>query len=133
LVAAILLSDGANSVGVAEPLDAAQRAASIGVPIYTIALGTPAGQVQVRDDLGQIVTLDVPPDTETLAQIAEITSATAFDAPTASDLSAVYDNLQSRIGYTQEEQEVTSWFAAAALALVVVAAGLSAVWFGRLP
>ena len=133
LVAAILLSDGANSVGVAEPLDAAQRAASLGVPIYTIALGTPAGQVQVRDDLGQIVTLDVPPDTETLAQIAEITSATAFDAPTASDLSAVYDNLQSRIGYTQEEQEVTSWFAAAALALVVVAAGLSAVWFGRLP
>ena len=133
LVAAILLSDGANSVGVAEPLDAAQRAASLGVPIYTIALGTPAGQVQVRDDLGQIVTLDVPPDTETLAQIAEITSATAFDAPTASDLSAVYDNLQSRIGYTQDEQEVTSWFAAAALALVVVAAGLSAVWFGRLP
>ena len=132
-MAAILLSDGANSVGVAEPLDAAQRAASLGVPIYTIALGTPAGQVQVRDDLGQIVTLDVPPDTETLAQIAEITSATAFDAPTASDLSAVYDNLQSRIGYTQEEQEVTSWFAAAALALVVVAAGLSAVWFGRLP
>ncbi len=133
LVAAILLSDGANSVGTAEPLDAAQRAASQGVPIYTIALGTPAGQVQVRDDLGQIVTLDVPPDTETLAQIAEITSATAFDAPTADDLSAVYDNLQSRIGYTKEEQEVTSWFAAGALALVVVAAGLSALWFGRLP
>ena len=80
-----------------------------------------------------LVTLDVPPDTETLAQIAEITSATAFDAPTANDLSAVYDNLQSRIGYTQEEQEVTSWFAAGALALVVVAAGLSALWFGRLP
>ncbi len=133
LVAAILLSDGANSVGTAEPLDAAQRAASMGVPIYTIALGTPAGQVQVRDETGQLVTLDVPPDTETLAQIAEITSATAFDAPTASDLSAVYDNLQSRIGYTQEEQEVTSWFAAGALVLVVVAAGLSAVWFGRLP
>ena len=133
LVAAIILSDGANSVGVAEPLDAAQRAAGLGVPIYTIALGTPAGQVQVRDDTGQIVTLDVPPDTETLAQIAEITSATAFDAPTADDLSAVYDNLQSRIGYTQEKQEVTSWFAAGALALVVVAAGLSAVWFGRLP
>jgi Ca-activated chloride channel family protein len=133
LVAAILLSDGANSVGTAEPLDAAQRAASLGVPIYTIALGTPAGQVQVRDPSGQLVTLDVPPDTETLAQIAEITSATAFDAPTADDLSAVYDNLQSRIGYTQEEQEVTSWFAAGALVLVVVAAGLSAVWFGRLP
>ncbi len=41
LVAAILLSDGANSVGEAEPLDAAERAATLGVPIYTIALGTP--------------------------------------------------------------------------------------------
>jgi Ca-activated chloride channel family protein len=133
VVAAILLSDGANSVGTAEPLDAAQRAASLGVPIYTIALGTPVGQVQVQDRNGQTVTVDVPPDTATLAQIAEITSATAFDAPTAADLSAVYDNLQSRIGYVQEEQEVTSWFAAGALVLVVVAAGLSAVWFGRLP
>ena len=133
VVAAILLSDGANSVGAAEPLDAAQRAASLGVPIYTIALGTPVGQVQVQDDSGRTVTVDVPPDTATLAQIAEITSATAFDAPTAGDLSAVYDNLQSRIGYTQEEQEVTSWFAAGALVLVVVAAGLSAAWFGRLP
>jgi hypothetical protein len=45
----------------------------------------------------------------------------------------VYASLQSRIGYTNEEQEMTAWFAAGALALIVVAAGLSAVWFGRLP
>ena len=133
LVASILLSDGANSVGEADPLDAANRAASLGVPVYTIALGTPSGQVQVRDDNGQLVTLDVPPDTKTLAQIAEITGATAFDAATATDLSAVYDNLQSRIGYTQETQEVTFAFAAVALVLVVAGAGLSAMWFGRLP
>ena len=133
LVAAILLSDGANSVGETEPLDAAERAASLGVPVYTIALGTPDGEVEVRDDLGQLRTLQVPPDTETLAQIAEITGATAFDAPTAEDLSAVYDNLESRIGHVDERQEVTSWFAAAALVLVVVGAGLSALWFGRLP
>ncbi len=100
LVAAILLSDGANSVGETEPLDAADRAAKLNVPVYTIALGTPNGQIQVRDDNGQLVTLDVPPDTKTLAQIAEVTGATAFDAATAQDLSAVYDNLQSRIGYT---------------------------------
>lgn len=133
IVAAILLSDGANSVGEAEPLDAAQRAATLGVPVYTIALGTPAGQVTVEDDLGNPVTLEVPPDTETLAQIAEITSASAFDAPTAEELSVVYDNLQSRIGYTEETQEVTAWFAGAALVLVVLGAGLSALWFGRLP
>jgi Ca-activated chloride channel family protein len=133
LVAAILLSDGANSVGEAEPLDAAQRAAELGVPIYTIALGTASGEVTVEDPFGQPVTLAVPPDTETLAQIAEITEATAFDAPTAEDLATVYDSLQSRVGFTEEQQEVTAWFAAAALVLVVIGAGLSALWFGRLP
>jgi Ca-activated chloride channel family protein len=133
LVAGILLSDGANSVGVAEPLDAAQRAAELNVPIYTIALGTADGQVTVRDEAGQPVTLDVPPDTETLAQIAEVTGASAFDAPSAADLAAVYDSLSSRIGTIDEEREVTAWFAAAALALIVVAAGASVLWFGRLP
>ena len=105
----------------------------MGVPIYTIALGTPSGEVTVDGPFGQPVTLQVPPDRETLAQIAEVTSAQAFDAPTAEDLEAVYANLQSRVGSTEEQQEVTAWFAAAALVLIVVGAGLSAVWFGRLP
>jgi Ca-activated chloride channel family protein len=133
LVAAILLSDGANSVGEAEPLDAAQRAKTLGVPIYTIALGTPDGQVEVQDQFGQMVTLDVPPDTETLAQIASITGAKDFNAPTAADLASVYDSLESRIGYTEERQEVTFALVGAGLLLVVLGAGLSAVWFGRLP
>ena len=133
LVAGILLSDGANSTGQTRPLDAAQRAAQLNVPIYTIALGTDSGQVQVPNEAGQIVTVDVPPDRATLAQIAEVTSATAFDAPTAGDLKAVYDSLQSRIGSVPETQEVTASLAAAALICVVGGAGLAALWFGRLP
>lgn len=133
LVAAILLSDGANSVGTAEPLDAADRAAALGVPIYTIALGTPEGRITVNDQFGQPVTLDVPPDTETLEQIAETTGAQAFDAPSAADLQAVYDNLESRVGYTEEVQEVTFLLVAAGLVLVVIGAGAAALWFGRLP
>ena len=73
LVAAILLSDGANSVGKTEPKEAAARAKALGVPIYTIALGTEDGKVTVRDDLGQLQTLEVPPDTETLQDIASTT------------------------------------------------------------
>ena len=133
LVAAILLSDGANSLGQAEPLDAAQRAKTLGVPIYTIALGTPDGQVTVQDQFGQDVTLDVPPDTKTLGQIASITGAKDFSAPTAADLASVYKSLESRIGYTEERQEVTFALVGAGLLLVVLGAGLSAVWFGRLP
>jgi len=133
LVAAILLSDGAQSVGKAQPLEAARRAKTLGVPIYTIALGTPEGQVEVQDDLGRMVTLEVPPDTETLAQIASITGATNFTAPTAADLASVYANLESRIGHIEERQEVTFALVGAGLLLVVLGAGLSAVWFGRLP
>ena len=129
----ILLSDGANTTGKADPLQVADRAATMDVPIYTIALGTDQGEVQVPDENGQPTTLQVPPDRETLAKIAETTGAIAFDAPTATDLQAVYDNLQSRIGYTEQSQEVTAAFAGAALVLVVAAAGLSAFWFGRLP
>ena len=133
LVAGILLSDGANSTGSTDPLDAANRASTLGVPIYTIALGTPDGQVQVQDDRGQLVTVDVPPDRATLANIAEVTGGTAFDAPSSTDLQAVYDHLQSRIGYVPETQEVTSAMAAAALVCVVAGAGLASLWFGRLP
>jgi Ca-activated chloride channel family protein len=133
LVATILLSDGANSVGQAKPLDAAQRARTLGVPIYTIALGTPNGIVTVQDQNGRMVTLEVPPDTATLREIASITGGTAFNAPTAQELSSVYANLQSRVGYTEERQEVTFALVGAGLLLVVLGAGMSAVWFGRLP
>lgn len=134
LVASILLSDGANSAGEVEPPTAAARAAELGVPVYTIALGTPAGTVRVRDPMtGRVGTLAVPPDTATLEAIAETTGAAAFEAPTAEDLASVYQDLQSRIGFVQTEQEATVYFSAAALAFVIAGAGLAAVWFGRFP
>jgi Ca-activated chloride channel family protein len=133
VIATVLLSDGANSTGDLEPLPAAEQAAALGVPIYTIALGTSDGVVTVPDDLGALHTVNVPPDTETLAAIAETTGGRAFEAPTADQLKAIYDNLGSRIGYTTEQREVTQWFAAAALLMVVAGAGLAAHWFNRFP
>jgi Ca-activated chloride channel family protein len=133
VIATVLLSDGANSTGELEPLPAAEMAAALGVPIYTIALGTADGVVTVPDDQGQLHTLNVPPDTETLAAIAETTGGRAFEAPTSAELAQIYQSLGSRIGYTTEEREVTQWFAAAGLLLVVVGAGLAAHWFNRFP
>jgi Ca-activated chloride channel homolog len=133
VTATILLSDGANSTGQAEPLDAAQEAADEGMPIYTIALGTPDGVVEVQDQFGQLQELQVPPDTETLKQVADMTGGKFFDAPSAEDLAAVYESLGSRVGFTTQDQEVTQWFAAGALLLVIAGAGLAAVWFNRFP
>jgi Ca-activated chloride channel family protein len=119
IVATVLLSDGANSTGQLEPIPAAEQAAALGVPVYTIALGTAEGVVTVQDDQGFPHVLNVPPDTDTLAAIAETTGGRFFEAPTAQDLAQIYQGLGSRIGYTNEEQEVTQWFAAD--------------WFNRFP
>jgi Ca-activated chloride channel family protein len=133
VIATVLLSDGKNSTGDMEPLPAAELAAALNVPIYTIALGTADGVVTVLDDQGQLHTLNVPPDTETLAAIAETTGGRSFQAPTAQDLAQIYQSIGSKIGYTTEEREVTQWFAAAGLLLVVAGAGLAAHWFNRFP
>ena len=104
------------------------------MPVYTIALGTQDGTVDVQDpQTGQTRTLNVPPDTETLAAIAETTGGRFFEAPTSEDLAQIYESLGSKVGYTQQEQEVTQWFAAAALLLVLGGAGLAALWFNRIP
>jgi Ca-activated chloride channel family protein len=133
VTAIVLLSDGKQSTGTLEPVPAAEQSAALGVPIYTIALGTPDGVVQVQDDQGQTHVLNVPPDTDTLAAIAEATGGRFFQAPSAQDLAQIYQSLGSRIGYTNEQQEVTQWFAAAGLLLVVAGAGLAAHWFNRFP
>ena len=133
LVATVLLSDGSNSTGELEPDAAAWEAASIGMPVYTIALGTADGVVTVQDEFGIPHTVQVPPDTDTLAAIAETTGARSFQAPTASDLQQIYESLGSRVGTRQEPQEVTQWFAAAGLALMVGGAALAAHWFNRFP
>ena len=133
VVAEVVLSDGANSTGTLEPIDAAQRAADLGVPIYTIALGTEDGTVDVPNMFGISEPLAVPPDPETLATIAEMTGGRFFEAPTAEELAAIYESLGSKVGFVQEEQEVTQLFAAAGLLLVLVGGALAAHWFNRFP
>ena len=133
LVATVLLSDGASTTGKADPIQAAGRAAALGVPVYTIALGTADGEVEVEDNLGRMQRVPVPPDTETLAKIAELTDARFFEAPSEEDLLSIYENLGSRVGTTQEKQEVTFAFAAGGLILMIAGAAAAAWWFNRFP
>jgi len=133
LTAMVVLSDGKSSTGQLDPLDAADEAAQVGVPVYTIALGTEGGTVEVTDQFGQPQTIPVPPDPATLADVAERTGARFFEAPSSEDLQAIYQGIGSKVGFTNEEREVTQWFAAGALVLVVAGAGLAAFWFNRIP
>jgi Ca-activated chloride channel family protein len=129
----LLLSDGANTQGRVRPMDAAAHAHALGVPVFTIALGTEQGMVDVPNETGQLQRVPVPPDELTLRRIAEVTGARFFAAPTDRDLRGIYRELGSKIGFVKERQEVTVVFAAAGLLLVVAGMALSLAWFSRFP
>jgi Ca-activated chloride channel family protein len=129
----LLLSDGANTQGRTQPMDAADDAKELGVPVFTIALGTAAGMVDVPDETGNLRRIPVPPDKLTLQRIAETTGARFFAAPSSDDLKGVYRELGSKIGFVKEKQEVTVVFAATGLLFLVAGAAMSLVWFSRFP
>lgn len=132
LAAIVLLSDGAQTRGILEPLDGARRARSFGIPVYTVALGTPNGEVTF--DRGPYTrTIPVPPDPYTLRQIARITGGQFFEAKNQAKLNAVYDGLGSRLGRTRERREATFVFLGAAALLLIGSGLLSARWLQRLP
>jgi Ca-activated chloride channel family protein len=128
----LLLSDGANSAG-GDPFVQAERARQLGVPVYTIALGTARGVLRQPNPFGGTRVQPVPPDPDSLARIAETSSGRFFQAPTSDNLAAVYESLGSRIGFRTEEREVTVAFAAAGLLLLAAAGALRARRAARLP
>jgi Ca-activated chloride channel family protein len=132
-VVVLLLSDGANTQGRTQPMEAATDAKELGVPVFTIALGTDQGMVDVPDETGTIRRIPVPPDELTLQRIAETTGARFFAAPTSRELKDVYRELGSKIGFIKEKQEVTVLFSATALLFLVAGATMSLGWFSRFP
>ncbi|MFB1296796.1 VWA domain-containing protein [Mycobacterium sp. pW049] len=122
----VLLSDGTNTSG-RDTDDAALAAVAAGVPVSTIAYGTPDG---VFDSGGYEV--PVPVDSETLAALAEATGGVAYSAESSDELDAVYRDISTSIGWRTEWREVTPLVAGIALVCGIVAAGLSMRWFARL-
>jgi Ca-activated chloride channel homolog len=126
--AVVLLSDGKTTTG-RDPVDVARQARAADVPIYTVALGTAGGTI--TDSSGSI--LPVPPDPETMAEIAAASGGESFDVEDAEQLDAVYERLGSQIATRPEQREITAGFAAGGIALLVAAAALSLRAGSRLP
>jgi Ca-activated chloride channel family protein len=121
----VLLSDGAQTTG--RPVaDAAQAAKDAGVPISTIAYGTPNGTVEVQ---GQVV--PVPSDPETMAEVARTTGGKSFEAASASELRDVYKDIQGRVGYTTQTKEIGRVFVALAVIALLLAVAGSLLWSNR--
>jgi Ca-activated chloride channel family protein len=129
--AIVLLSDGKSSHGI-DALGAAREARRQRIPVYTVTLGTDAGTITVPRDGGGVEVKPVPPDPNTLVQIARITRGEAFTAETASGLKEVYERLGSQLAHRDEKRQVTSAFAGGGLLLLLAGAAMSLRWFGRI-
>lgn len=124
--AVVLLTDGENTDG-PDPASVAELASTAGVRVYPIGLGSAKGSVLRIDGFSVATALDEP----ALRQIAQTTDGTYFNAADQQALTKVYSSIDLKWTVADRHIEVTGLFAAAAALLLVIAAGLSLAWFGR--
>ena len=121
----VLLSDGKSTTGRSdEEAIAAAKAAQ--VPVSTIAFGTDNASVESAGE-----TVQVPVDASALEVIAEGTGGEFFSAASASELRAVYADINAEVKVVAIDEGVAEWFAGAALILLLVASLTSMLRTGR--
>jgi Ca-activated chloride channel homolog len=127
--AIVLLSDGETTVG-RPTAEGGRAAADAGVPVFTIAFGTPEGTI--TDPVsGETVPVAVQPGP--LQDVADETGGTAYEAATGSELADAYSKIQDSLGQTLGEEvekitELTWQWAAVALAILAAAWALGLWW-----
>jgi len=140
----VLLTDGASNSG-PYPVTAATQAAVRGIRIYTIGYGT--ADNQSRMDCGDLFRNEndfqgfgfAPPagsrdfrlqiDDVTLKQVADITSGSYYYAASGSQLNEVFQNLPTFLVATRETIEVSVFFTAFAVIMIILAMYLSFRWY----
>ncbi|HEY7317953.1 MAG TPA: VWA domain-containing protein [Candidatus Binatia bacterium] len=125
--AIILLTDGQRTTG-PSTIEAAQMAADRGVRIFTVGIGTTAGETIGFEGWSMRVHLDEA----TLKAVANMTRGEYFYAGTATDLKKVYQALNSKLVLEKKDMEISALFSAAAAIIALISASLSLLWFSRI-
>ena len=136
LVSILFLSDGKQTRGSLSPLAGAQRAKAAGIPVYTVALGTPNGVLSRPFGFGGNglpTRIPVPPDPTTLHAIAAMTGGKFFNARSADTLETAYKQLGSKLGRVPGTREATNEVVFLAALALIAASILSALRAPRLP
>jgi Ca-activated chloride channel family protein len=122
----VVLTDGVSNGG-PDPLSVAQQIASAKVPVQTIGIGLRDGSATVRGEpVGGV-------DETTLSAIAAATGGKYYYAQAAGELQNIYSTLASQIGWQFEQVKLMVPLLIFGIALVVVGAAVSLVWFRVLP
>ncbi|MBI5443169.1 MAG: VWA domain-containing protein [Deltaproteobacteria bacterium] len=139
---AILLSDGRSNAGQVAPALAAQLAASFGVKVYAIGIGSrgPA-PFEVEDPLGGRMTVlrNLDLDESTLGMIAAQTGGRYFRAETAGGLEEIYRTIDAlektkvRLSGAEVRRELYPAFAGAAVLLLLLSALAAATLYLEVP
>ena len=124
----ILLSDGNNNEN-PDPISAAQTALERGVRIYTVGIGSPSGTDLKINGFTIHTQLNEAP----LKQIAQLTNGEYFNAQNETELTKIYQSIQTQLVVKAEQTEVTSIFAGLGLFFLVLGGLFSLFWFSRLP
>ncbi|GMV79620.1 MAG: BatA protein [Planctomycetota bacterium] len=104
----VLLSDGVNNAGVADPVEAARAAKEMGIRIYSIGIGqTGSALFPVPDRFGKTVLrpMDVELDERLLKEVASMTGGQYFNAKDTEALRKVYAEID-RLERTETERRV---------------------------
>lgn len=137
----ILLTDGSNNMGDISPITSAQIAKSMGIRVYTIAVGTnkvAPYPVPVAGGI-QYVNMPVEIDTETLAKIASTTDGGAYRATNNRELTRIYQDIDKLektkmdVKRFSKRYEAYQPFALAAFLLMLIEILLRMVVLRRIP
>ena len=137
----ILLTDGSNNQGDISPLTAAAIAKSLGVRVYTIAVGTDKVArypMQVGGRI-QYVNMPVDIDTKTLRDIAAKTDGNFYRATNKGELKKIYQDIDKLektkldVKTFSKRYEAYQPFAIAAIAALLLEILLRITVFRRIP
>jgi Ca-activated chloride channel family protein len=138
----ILLTDGVNNAGAANPLTAAEAAKALGIKIYTIGAGIRGeAPVPVRDAFGRtfLQTMKVEIDEEMLRSVADATGGKSFRATDTDSLKNIYDSINQlektthKLKQYQQYEELYLWFLVPGIIFLLLELILRQTRFRRLP
>lgn len=120
----VLITDGASNSGKLSPIEAAENAKTLGIKIYTVAIGTKEGRVSRGIQRFPRQEFDLP----TLQKIAALTGGEHYWAQNLAELTDTFRTIdrleksESKALTVVQDTELYLWFAGAAALLATLGA-----------